>query len=547
MCGIALVSGQRPDPARFRNMLGALEPRGEVTETASAVGLLAGVRRLRITDPENAAQPLVSADRRWVLCFNGEVFNYRELRAGLSASGRTFRTDCDTEVVLESFLHWGVGAVRRFRGEFAFAIADTRAGRVYLARDPLGVKPLYYSRADGCLHIASEVKALVPAGAPVTEVPPGHHGWMGATGGECLVPYRDFFSPPGCEQIADPALAARLVRATLADSIRVRVDTGLTVGVILSGGLDSSLTLAHVRRLHPDCVALTVGVPGSEDVAYARRLAADLRVPHEVVEVHPRDIGREEVREAIRMSELTEYGDIINAVVSVPLFRRARQLGIKIVLTGDGSDELFGGYPMYQSAGPGRARALSLHKISSLGRTELQRVDRISLGHGVEARVPFLDPAMVDLAMRLPMELKVRGGQEKWILRYAFAGLLPGYVLARPKNPMSYSSGLHERVRLFRPLFARIYRSLGYDLLDCVRRDFSRVLADCGHDLDLALARAQARPDHTVAEHARDLIGALRQNALPRRTLPPRHARLGGQPVHPGHGRPLPQAAPRAG
>src|SRR5579875_3243359 len=180
MCGIALVCGQRADPATFRSMLGALAPRGEVTETASADGLLAGVRRLRITDPEHAAQPLASADGRWVLCYNGEVFNYRELRAELSACGRAFRTDSDTEVVLESFLHWGVGAVRRFRGEFAFAIADTRAGRVYLARDPLGVKPLYYARAGGRLHIASEVKALVPAGAPVTEVPPGHHGWMGA-------------------------------------------------------------------------------------------------------------------------------------------------------------------------------------------------------------------------------------------------------------------------------------------------------------------------------------------------------------------------------
>ena len=134
----------------------------------------------------------------------------------------------------------------------------------------------------------------------------------------------------------------------------MRVDTDLTVGVVLSGGLDSSLALLHVREMHPDCVAVTVGVPDSPDVAYARRLAADLGVPHEVVELRPRDIRLADVREAIRISELTEYGDIINAVVSVPIFRRLRELGVKVVLTGDGSDELFGGYPMYHQVGPER-------------------------------------------------------------------------------------------------------------------------------------------------------------------------------------------------
>ena len=242
--------------------------------------------------------------------------------------------------------------------------------------------------------------------------------------------------------------------------------------MVLSGGLDSSLALLHVKEMHPDCVAVTVGVPDSADVAYARRLAADLGVPHEVVELRPRDIRLADVREAIRISELTEYGDIINAVVSVPMFRRLRELGVKVVLTGDGSDELFGGYPMYHQVGPEPARRLFLHKIRNLCRTELQRVDRASMGHGVEARVPFLDLSVVELAMRLPLELKMRDGQEKWIVRQAFADVLPDYIRRRPKNPMSYSSGLHERARLYKPFFARLHRSFGYDLLEPVRRDF---------------------------------------------------------------------------
>ncbi len=514
MCGIALIAGAGADDRLFRQMLDSLAPRGEIEETASEDGLLAGTQRLRIVDRDRAVQPWLSRDGRWLLCYNGEIFNYRQLRAELISLGREFRSESDTEVVLEAFLTWGEHAVGRFRGEFAFAIADRPGSRVYLARDPVGVKPLYWSYRDARLHVASEVKALVPVGSPVSEVPPGHHGWAGPRAEPVLRPYVDLLRL-GEDQplIDDPAEGIKLLRLLLEDSIRARVDTDLTVGVILSGGLDSSLVLTHVRDMHPDCVALTIGAPGSEDLHYARRLTADLGVPHEVIEVRPGDIRTADIREAIRLSELTEYGDIINAVVSVPLFARARDLGLKVLLTGDGSDELFGGYSMYDRIGARASRRLFLHMIRNLHRTELQRVDRISMGHGVEARVPYLDLSLVELAMRLPVGLKVRDGQEKWIIRQAFADVLPDYIRQRPKNPMSHSSGLHERARLYRPLFPRLQRSFGYDLLEPVRRDFSVVLGQCGHDLDLALAHSKARQDYTPAEHARDLAGALRWNA----------------------------------
>jgi asparagine synthase (glutamine-hydrolysing) len=516
VCGIALILGPGADAGQFRQMLGSLAQRGEVEEVLCTDDLLAGTQRLRIVDRRRAVQPWVSPDGRWVLCLNGEIFNHRELRAELAVLGRDFRTASDTEVLMTAFMQWGEGAVHRLRGEFAFAIADRAAGCVYLARDPLGVKPLYWSRSDGCLLIASEVKALVPAGRPVTEVAPGHHGWAEAAAGPDLVPYAGPLRPGhDLPPIEDPDEAAKLVRAAFEDSVRVRVDTDLTVGVILSGGLDSSLVLLHAQDMHPDCVAVTIGAPGSEDVAHARRLTAEFGIPHEVIELRPGDLRLDDIKEAIRLSELTEYGDIINAVVSVPLFRRVHELGIKVVLTGDGSDELFGGYSMYERIGPAGARRLFQHKIRNLCRTELQRVDRTSMACAVEARVPFLDLPLVELAMRLPMHLKVRDGQEKWILREAFAGLLPGYIRNRPKNPMSHSSGLHERARLYRPLFARIHRSFGYDLLEPVRRDFSAVLEQCGHDLDRAIAEGAARPDYSLREHARDLAGAVRWNAAP--------------------------------
>ncbi|MER5704354.1 asparagine synthase-related protein [Micromonospora sp. NPDC002296] len=528
MCGIALSIGPEADPATFRRMLAVLAPRGEVTETRREAGLLAGTRRLRIVDRDRAVQPWVSADGRFLLCHNGEIFNHHELRVELTRLGHPFRSESDTEVLLAAFLAWGEDAVRRLRGEYAFVVVERSTGRAYLARDPIGVKPLYWSRVPGCLHLASEVKALVGHGAPVREVPPGQHGWAEPGGEVRLRPYVDLLTlGEGLPMVDDPDEAALLVRAALTDSIRMRVDTDLPLGVVLSGGLDSSLALVHAHQMHPNCVAVTVGVPESPDVAYARRLAADLGVPHEVVELRPRDVRLADVREAIRISELTEYGDIINAVVSVPIFRRLHELGVRVVLTGDGSDELFGGYPMYHQVGPERARRLFLHRIRNLCRTELQRVDRASMGHGVEARVPFLDLSVVELAMRLPLELKLREGREKWIVRRAFADVLPDYVLRRPKNPMSYSSGLHERARLYKPLFARLHRSFGYHLLEPVRRDFDSVLSRCGNDLDRAIADGLARPDYTMLEHARDLVGAARWNAAPvvRRLVGPRATR----------------------
>jgi asparagine synthase (glutamine-hydrolysing) len=353
-------------------------------------------------------------------------------------------------------------------------------------------------------------------------VPPGRHGWASPAAAPKFTAHSKLAStgatdgalPGVATQLTDEAEAIAAVRATLLEAIKIRVDTTYAVGVILSGGLDSSLLLAHVKELHPDCVAFTIGAPGSEDLDYARRLTADLGVRHEVIELSPREIRFADVREAIRISELTEYGDIINAVVSVPLFRRIGEFGIKIVLTGDGSDELFGGYSMYSDIGAEQQRRLFLHKIANLGRTELQRVDRTSMAHGVEARVPFLDQALVELAMRLPGSFKVRDGIEKWILRRAFTDLLPDYIIKRPKNPMSHSSGLHERARIYKPLFARIHRSFGYDRHQPVRRDFSIVLDRCGNDLDLAIAEARTAGDYSPREHARDLAGAAKWNAV---------------------------------
>jgi asparagine synthase (glutamine-hydrolysing) len=530
VCGIALLLGASLGPSdhqRFEAMTAGIAQRGESLEEERAERSLLVTSRLKIVDRDHAVQPWRTGADRWSLCYNGEVFNFTELRDRLVAEGVGLRSHGDTEVVAEAMLTWGEAALLEFRGEFALALVDHADDSVLLARDPAGIKPLYWARTPGRFYIASEVKALAGLGIPVHEVPPGHCGTGSADRDPVLHPYVDLLDLGAGQPKLDTVEAAtRAVRATVTEAVRRRVDTDLPVGVILSGGLDSSVVATQVARLHPDCTAFTVGTPGSEDLVYARRLAADLGIRHEVIEVAPRRVRAAQVREAVRVSEATEYGDVINAVVSMEVFGAVHRAGIKVVLTGDGADEVFGGYAMYQAVDEATTRRLFLHKIRQLSRTELQRVDRTSMGQCVEARVPFLDLDLLLLAMRIPVSLKVRDGYEKWVLREAFRDDLPAYILARHKNPMSHSSGLHERVRLYKPWMPRWYRSFGYEVAGPMRRDFSIELLRADNDLGVALDSAGLQQDYTVSERARDFIGALRWNVRNART-PGRSSREG--------------------
>jgi asparagine synthase (glutamine-hydrolysing) len=533
--GIALVAGPAARVQLLQPMLAALEPADGETRQVSGPELVAAMRYPAGTGAgTDPAGPLAAPDGRWVLCCTARLDNLAELHAGLAAEGRSPETGGAAAAVLAAFLAWGEDAVLRLRGDFAFALADQACGSVYLARDPLGARSLYWSQDGPVLRVASQVKALVPAGQPVREVPPGQHGWAETGAGCDLVPYADYgwadgpvpsaqypATPPaarlgagittvvaGDAPVTDPGEACERVRNALWAATSPRVMSSGPVGVALTGGLDDAIVAALAREARPGCVAVTVGAPGSEDVAVARRLAADLGLPHEVIELRPGDLGPDDAREAIRLCELTEYGDIVNAMIFLPVLRRARDLGLTAMLTGDGGAELFGGYPMYHRAGPDAARLLA-HRLRQLGRTELQRLDRAAVATGVETRMPFLDREVARLGLRIPLELKVRDGYGQWILRQAFAGLLPGYLLGRQRS-LAHASGLHERARLYRPLFGRMYRSFGYDLLEPLRRDFSVLLRQADGDLDQALAGDAARRDYSALEHARDLAGAVR-------------------------------------
>ena len=216
MCGIALVLGiamGADDQRRFDAIVAGIEPRGESLEEERGPDGLLATSRLKIVDRERAVQPWRDATGRWSLCYNGEVFNHAELRRRLGAEGRALRSESDTEVVLESWLAWGDSALLAFRGEFAFCVVDHESQTAFLARDPAGVKPLYYACGPGRLYVASEVKALCGLGLPITEVPPGHCGTSRGGAPPTLAPYVDLSRlGAGEPMLTDPTEAVTAVR-----------------------------------------------------------------------------------------------------------------------------------------------------------------------------------------------------------------------------------------------------------------------------------------------------------------------------------------------
>jgi asparagine synthase (glutamine-hydrolysing) len=298
------------------------------------------------------------------------------------------------------------------------------------------------------------------------------------------------------------------LKQALKAAVAKRVDTDLPVGVIFSGGIDSSVVLSEAVKHHGKVTAFTIGTKDSEDVELSQRFCRERNIRQIIVPMEQKDIRRETIRQAIEVTELNEYLDIINAVISLPLFARIHEEGIKVVLGCDGSDELFAGYHMYQRVSPEDEAGLFLHNLMSLHRTELQRVDRCSMAYEVEVRVPYLDLKVVELALSLPVGWKVRDGVEKWMVRDAFKDELPEYIVGRMKNPLSYSSGLHEAVRMHKITFASYYNEFGFDLHAPIKMDFSYILEKNNFNFEAALAEDELARDYPKLELLRESLKA---------------------------------------
>ncbi|MGY2261052.1 asparagine synthetase B family protein [Pseudomonas sp. SDO55104_S430] len=442
MCGIAAVfetptnSDEKFDfEAALLQMLGRISHRG-VAEKFGERFIFShaaiGTNRLPIVDREENKQPFIDNISGRAIIFNGEIYNLNELRVVLASHGVKFLGCSDTELVLRAYNHWGESCLTRLNGIFAFIIYSPEDNTVFAARDRLGVKPLYLAQEGSVLYFASELKALIGLTNKAQEILPGHYWVDGQQNAyylisESILPELDYKSTVSkCNEL-------------LHLSVKRQVNTDLPVGVVFSGGLDSAIILYLANLYHKNVTAYTVGVAGSADVEFAHRLCKELGVKIVVSDVDRVDL-MQSIRATIYASEQFELVDITDALTIHSAFSRMKEDGIRIALSGDGSDELFAGYDFF--IGASDRRALQLHKVKNLYRTDLQRVDRMSMFNTVECRVPFLDKELFDFIMSAPMEFHVRDDISKALLRDAFFLELPDYITRRPKMRMSEGSGV---------------------------------------------------------------------------------------------------------
>jgi len=416
--------------------------------------------RLAIVGVDSGAQPLLSADGALALAVNGEIYNHRALRAHLTSSYE-FQTHSDCEVILPLYRNGPEApAIREWlndlEGMFAFVLWDATTKRWLIARDPIGIIPLYTGHdAHGNLYIASELKALAPVCKDAREFPPGHFWLSGEAEPQAYYhpDWREFESVEHAE--ADRAA----LRAAFEAAVKSHMMSDVPYGVLLSGGLDSSLVAAIAKKYAgrrveedekteawwPQLHSFAVGLLESPDLKAAREVAAHIGTVHHELHFTVQE-GIDALSDVIH--HLETY-DVTTIRASTPMYlmaRRIRAMGIKMVLSGEGSDELFGGYLYFHKA----PDAKSLHeetvrKLDNLHLFDCLRANKSMAAWGVEARVPFLDRRFIDVAMRLNPEVKLsgkqRGRMEKQFLREAFAGYLPDSVLWRQKEQFSDGVG----------------------------------------------------------------------------------------------------------
>ena len=409
--------------------------------------------RLSIVDPESGGQPLLSPDGKLVLAVNGEIYNHQEIRRRY-AGKYAFQTGSDCEVILALYRDKGPAFLEDLNGIFAFALYDAEQDAFLIARDPIGVIPLYIGYdPDGKVYVTSELKALEGQCERYEPFLPGHLYWSKEPGMKRWYT-RDWMSYDAVKD--NPADAAEL-RAALEAAVKRQLMSDVPYGVLLSGGLDSSAISAiaekfsamrveddsRTRAWWPRLHSFAVGLKGAPDLDKARLVAEHIGTVHHEINYTIQE-GLDAIRDVIYF---TETYDVTTIRASTPMYLLARvikSMGIKMVLSGEGADEIFGGYLYFHKAPDAKQfHEETVRKLSKLHLYDCLRANKSLSAWGVEGRVPFLDKEFLDVAMRLNPAAKLCPGKtiEKKIVREATADLLPEAVAWRQKEQFSDGVG----------------------------------------------------------------------------------------------------------
>ena len=409
--------------------------------------------RLAIVDVNTGAQPLYSEDGKQALAVNGEIYNHKELRQQIKQP-YNFATESDCEVILPLYIEEGAAFLHRLRGMFAFALYDETQDRYLIARDPIGIMPLYYGYdGEGQFYVASEMKSLMAVCTTVSEFPPGHY-WD-STEGELTEwyerPWADF------DAVKDAKTSHTAIRNALEESVTCHLMSDVPYGVLLSGGLDSSLIAAlaqkHApRRIEdderspawwPQLHSFAVGLSGSPDLAAAQKVADHIGTIHHGIEFTIQE-GLDALHDVIYHLETYDVTTIRAATPMYLMARKIRAMGIKMVLSGEGADEIFGGYLYFHKAPDAQKfHEETVRKLERLHSYDCLRANKAMAAWGIETRVPFLDRDFIQTAMSINPASKMitNGGMEKQVLRESFEGLIPDEILWRQKEQFSDGVG----------------------------------------------------------------------------------------------------------
>ena len=458
MCGIVGIFDIQSEPERLRRR--ALEQSGKIRHrgpdwSGIYVGKTAILahERLSIVDPKSGSQPLKTADGKVILAVNGEIYNHRQIRDRYEGK-YDFLTGSDCEVILALYRDKGINFLEDLSGIFAFALYDEENDEYLIARDPIGVIPLYIGHdIDGHLCVASELKALEGWSTDYEVFLPGHY-YSSKTKKMTRWYTRDW---KDYSVVKDSKLGAKDIREALESAVKRQLMSDVPYGVLLSGGLDSSIISAIAKKYSamrvetdstqqawwPQLHSFAVGLKGAPDLAAARKVADYIGTVHHEINYTVQE-GLDAIRDVIYYIETY---DVTTVRASTPMYLLARvikSMGIKMVLSGEGADEIFGGYLYFHKAPNAQAfHEETVRKLSKLYLYDCLRANKSLSAWGVEGRVPFLDKEFLDVAMSLNPQDKMAGNGkiEKHILRKAFEDMLPAEVCWRQKEQFSDGVG----------------------------------------------------------------------------------------------------------